>query len=368
MLDSSLPDTRVFTQSTSGLGTDSISTAPVAVAVSPDTAIGSEVEGSTTTLTINEAGNGSDGALIAELYGINDSAVGSESNIAITLPISDTGSGQDLISSIATDFAVILPVAFQEITDNIARTLLDLESAYITNFDTSTPNFRTILLGQGDSSNSLTSRIAALGDIQQIFALAHTSIDTANQIASVLSVSPNSFYMHYGPLLYALEQNTNGVASYLAASNMQVHVEFAKAFNFVANHFATLNFGVIRPIPPTSVFVPTSTSLASFTASGATSGTTSILGTIDPTLYAPAPLYITVSLGIGSRIGNISLQVYYTDNAGNPYVITYTQIPANGKLALGVTGSLITNLILTAGGISGDTYLITGEPLRIPSY
>jgi hypothetical protein len=145
--------------------------------------------------------------------------------------------------------ATITTANFLALADNVAKTCLDLNSALITNPVSNSPTLSTITFGQTAPTNSLQSRVLALNDIVQEGALAQVAITTAANISSFITVTSSEIYTQYTALMLGLEILVGGVNAYLTANGLQVHTEFASAFNYMANNAVSLNLATANYTP-----------------------------------------------------------------------------------------------------------------------
>src|SRR5260370_20072673 len=146
--------------------------------------------------------------------------------------------------------ATISTANFLAIADNVAKTLLDLESAFGSNLTSNVPTAATITAGQTGGANSLQSRVAGLNDVVQERDLAGAAYTDANAVVSYLTIAKTAFYALFKELMNSLETHTGGVNAFLVANTLLVHPEFAGAFNYFAPNASALG---LRNAPVTSV-------------------------------------------------------------------------------------------------------------------
>jgi hypothetical protein len=262
---------------------------------------------------------------------------------------------------------------FLGISDNIARTLLDLKTAFITNPTLNAPTSATIANGQNAASNSLEARIAALGSIIQEAALANPGIAAATGIIGYMDVTPANFYAIYASLMLALDNLVVGVNNFLTLNSLQVHPEFANAFNYAASNAVSLGLALspLTTISPTNIFVPASQTLASIAVTGVTTGSLTAGTPINTSLYAPEQLYITNILGSSSTGTATNFTITYTNAAGTTAIVSQAlsgSLPAGANIAVtGAIGSAVSAISITSGA-AGDQFGIIVLPLRTVTY
>ena len=271
--------------------------------------------------------------------------------------------------------ATISTSNFLAIADSIAKTLVDLESAYITNPGANAPTVTTITAGQTGGSNSLISRVAALNDVVQEAALAGPANTDAAAVVAYMTITANAFYPLYKEFMKALDSHTAGVNAYLVANTLMVHPEFAAAFNYFATNGVAL--GLVNTsataIATTHIFVPASQTLASIAVTGAATGTFSAGTNLDLTKYGPSQLYLKNTAGSPTTGTATSFTVTYTNAAGTAGQ-TATQalsgaLAAGATLAISVaTGSAVSNIVVNSGGVNGDAIAVVVVPARTITY
>lgn len=269
--------------------------------------------------------------------------------------------------------STISAVNLQAISDNIAKTLVDLEAVYIINPTANSPTIDTIANGQTGIGTSLSARVAGLGDLSQVAALSAAALAAANNVIGYTNIGVTSLYILYSGLLSALDLHVSGLDSFLTANAVQVHSEFAAAFNYIANNAIVLgargsNF---TPVSPANVFIPANQTLATIVVTASNTGTYSEVSPIDLTQYGPAELFLKNILGATSGGTATSFQVAYTNASGSPATATITltgTMADQATIDLGVTGSEVTNITIISGGVASDYFAIVAAPPRSISY
>lgn len=269
--------------------------------------------------------------------------------------------------------ATISTANLTALADSIAKSLVDAEAALITLPTSNAPTIATITAGQNGASNSLRARIAALNDVDQEADLAPAGKVAAANMASAIVLSASTFYQQYRSLLSALDSHVGGLNAFLAANSLQVHPEFAAAFNAFATNATALGFKAATAIDPTHIFVPAVQTLGSIAVTGAAAGTFSAGTPIDTTKYAPAQLYLKNTAGGATGGTATSFTVTYTNAAGTAGQ-TATQalsgaLAAGATLAIGsVVGSAVSNIVVNSGGVAADAIAVIVQPLRTVAY
>src|SRR5260221_13068830 len=110
---------------------------------------------------------------------------------------------------------------FLNIADNVAKTLLDIETDFITNPGGTSPTVAAITSGQTAASNSLAAKIAALSAPDQAAQTGQRWVKTANKIIGYLTVPVNTLYFHYANLSYAVDTDLPGFASFCCMNSVQ---------------------------------------------------------------------------------------------------------------------------------------------------
>jgi len=266
---------------------------------------------------------------------------------------------------------MITPSQLTPILDNITQTLLDLDNNLVTGLMTAVS---TVQAGQHGASNSLQARVAALvshdllnSNLGKAWGL------TAQKVHSYIVIDPVGHNKLMGDILVALDKDLGGLAHYLATNNLMVHRRFADAFNYVAANTISLGLapGPLAPITPAQVFVPALQTLATFNATGATTGTFGAGTPIDTTKYAPSQLFIKNVGGAGTTGTATSFSATYTKANGQTGIGNQA---LSGSLAAGATLQLDTVLavavtaISITSGVSGDQFAIVVLPLRTVGY
>lgn len=243
--------------------------------------------------------------------------------------------------------ATISTANFLAIADNIAKSLVDLESAFISNITSNTPTAATITAGQTGGANSLQARVAGLNDVVQERDLAGSAYTDASNVVSYLTVSKNALYALYKEFMNALEIHTGGVNSFLTTNTLLVHPEFAAAFNYFAPNASALG---LRNAPATSIvaaniFVAAQQSLASIAVTGAAAGTFSAGTAINLSNNAPLPLFIKNTTTLANPASAPTLAavtgtgVNASSLAAGTYTVGYTFLTATGETQLSPTAS-----------------------------
>jgi hypothetical protein len=264
---------------------------------------------------------------------------------------------------------------FLAIADNITKTILDMESDFITNPGANSPTVATITAGQNAVSNSLAARIGALSAPDQAAQAGQKWNRAANKVINYLTVPALNIYLLYSDLFFALDADLNDLAQFVAINSLQIHSEFAKAFNYVAANGVSLGISLYTPTPilPGSVFPPVAQNLATIAVTGAAAGTFSAGTALDLTKYAPQQLYLKNTAGVPT-VGTVtSFTVTYT-NAAGVGGSTATQV-LSGALAAGATlavagavGSAVSNIVVNSGGVAADAIAVAVIPLRTVTY
>src|SRR5260221_949972 len=245
------------------------------------------------------------------------------------------------------------------IADNIAKTLLDIETDFITNPGGTSPTVAAITSGQTAASNSLAAKIAALSAPDQAAQTGQRWVKTANKIIGYLTVPVNTLYLLYADLFYALDTDLPGVADFCVNNSLQVHAEFAAAFNYVAANgfFLGLNNYFPTPIQPGNIFPRVAQNLATIAVTGAAAGTVAAGTALDLTKYAPEQLYIKNTAGVPSVGTATSFTITFSDNTGNT--------AASATQALG--GALAAGAFLAVGTKIGSADRKLGVKKRCSS-
>jgi hypothetical protein len=267
--------------------------------------------------------------------------------------------------------SIISTSDFTGIADNIAKSLLDLEAAFITNPGVNAPTKSTITAGQNGASSSLHSRVAALDDIGQEADLAQVTVTTTAAVVSYLTdIVASDFYALYRDIMNALESHTGGLSSYISTNSLQVHPEFAAAFNQAANS-PTLGTVFLTNILPANIFIPAMQTLGSILVSGSAAGTFAGGTPIDSTKYAPAALFLKNIGGSLSGGTTTSFSVTYKNASGSNVTATVSlsgALASGASLSLGLTGYSVSAISVTANGVSSDNFAIVVNPLRNVTY
>lgn len=268
--------------------------------------------------------------------------------------------------------ALITTTNFLAIADNVAKTLLDLETSYLTNPANNSPTVATISAGQTAFTSSLESRIAALDDITEESLLSGPGILAAQNVVGYLGFGTSTFYAFYPALMLALEQHTGGVNGYLSTNSIQVHSEFANAFNWAASQVVSLGLSVtpLTRISAANTFYGLAQTLGTIAVTGSATGNFSAGFSLNPALYAPSLLYFSNLKGATSTGTATAFTITYVQNSVT-LALTYTlsgAMASGASVSLGVVGSQVTNITVNSGGASGDSFGVTIVPLRTVTY
>lgn len=185
----------------------------------------------------------------------------------------------------------ITTTQFLAIADNIAKALVDLESAFITGTATTDAAVNS---GMTSASNSLFARYAALSTTDQAGQIGRNYQKAITAVTNYDNVLKNSLYSLFKEYLEALDYDLGGMAYYIKAGNLVVHPEFAAAFNWVAQSGRTLGLRT-APMPtiqPSNVLVPAEQLLGSIAVTGAAAGTFAAGTALTVGVYGPQQIYI----------------------------------------------------------------------------
>lgn len=260
------------------------------------------------------------------------------------------------------------------LVDNLARVLLDSEAALISGPGTNAPTVATILTGlSGAGPASLAARVAALGDISEIVALGPATQALGVNFAGLLTVSKNLLYLQTGTLMVALDRHVGGLNAFLAANSLQVHPEFAAAFNYIAANAASLGLtvGVLTAITPAVIFPASESTLASVSVTGVTAGTFTGGTALNLAQVAPQPLWLKNTAGAPTTGTATTFSVTYVNASGNSVSGTPAlsgALAAGAYLATGLVGSAVSAISVTANGANGDALALVVKPLRVVGY
>lgn len=260
------------------------------------------------------------------------------------------------------------------LADNVAKTLIDIETDLITNPAGSSPTVATITAGQNAGSNSLSSRILALTPGTAYSNLQAQLASAVSAIVNYISISKTTMYALYAPLMVAMDADVGNLADFLNANSLQVHPEFAACFNYVATN--GLNKGwvgyLMAPIMPPAIFPSTETSLATFAPTGASTGTFTAGTAIDLSKYAPQELWLKNTTGAGTTGTATAFHITYKDASGNAAatkVYTLGGAMTSGQyIDLSIAGSVVSAITISAGGNAADTFAIVAKLLRTVAY
>lgn len=268
--------------------------------------------------------------------------------------------------------ATISTANLTTIVDNIAKTMTDIKADYITGL---AANVTTITNGQNAASNSLRAHVASLGDLDQEAALASSASAANSSLVPLLTISMNSYYPSLGSFFVALDKHVSGLNAFLTANSLQVHPEFAAAFNYIAQNAVSLGLApaALTQIAAANIFINSNQTLASVAVTGAAAGTFSAGTPIDTTKYGPAALFLKNTAGSPTTGTATSFTVTYNNGTGNS-AATATQalsgaLAAGGVLAIaGASGISVSNIVVNSGGSAGDAIAVVVQPLRTVAY
>lgn len=271
--------------------------------------------------------------------------------------------------------AIISNANLTAIADNIGKSLLDTETALITNLGANAPTITTISNGANAASNSLLARVASLNDTQQESALVNQAIMDAANVVSQVTFTKNGLYLNYKDILVALDKHVGGLNAFLTTNSLQVTGEFAFAFNYIAANAALLGLATapLTSIVPANVFVNADQILGSIAVTGVSAGTFSAGTALDTTKYASAQLYLKNTAGSPTGGTATSFTVTYTNAAGTTGQ-TATQalsgaLAAGGYLAVaGAIGQAVSNIVVNSGGVAADAIAVVIKPARTITY
>lgn len=269
--------------------------------------------------------------------------------------------------------SLISPSNLQAICDNVARTLIDLNSLYVVDPTWAGPSVYIVTQGQVGASNSLAARISALNDLAQEASLAPDGLLAAQNVVAYMAIENTQFYVLMRTFMAALERHTGGLTNYLVANSIQVHPEFANCFNFTAAIAPAFGYGLpFKPIPASSVFTPVQTILCSLTVTGAATRTFVAGTAINSNTYAPVTSILLRNTANTSTTGiSTVFSITYTNGAGQTATTTAQlgrALATNEALTVPITCFAVTNVTIVSGGANGDTFDLEAEPIRSPAY
>ncbi len=262
----------------------------------------------------------------------------------------------------------------QVLADNIAKSLVDLESAYISNPLVNTPTKTTISNGQLAGSISLTARIAGFNDIDTEAALAVPGLNAANNIVNWMNIANTAFYIQYPGLMVALNTLVGGLNAFLTTNSLEVHSEFANAFNYAANNAPLLGVASapFTPIAVANIFIPNDITLGTLAVTGATTCNFTVGTAINNNQYAPTQTVLLQNSGTTNTGGTATqFQITYVNGA---LQTVSTTVQLTGALAPGASLSIsilcysISTIQIVSGGYNGDTFNLIATPLRTVTY
>lgn len=275
--------------------------------------------------------------------------------------------------------ATISSANLTTLVDNIAKVVTDMTSSFVTNPTNSAPTVATITSGMNGSSTSTQAHLAALSDFSEELALvtgANTSI--ANAIALMTSyTSPNTLYLQFVDLMNSIDNHVSGLNAFLVANSLQVHPNFSATFNYFALNATAL--GKRGPAnAPTSIaaanIFPAAavTPMSTISVTGASAGTVAAGSTISTASYGAVPLYLE-NTSAGAAAAATNFTVTYTTASGTSSTIGKTIAAAMGTgtsnaVALGVSGTAVTNIVVNSSGTSGESYVVYAPILRAIAY
>ncbi len=259
------------------------------------------------------------------------------------------------------------------IADNIAKSLTDIEAAYISGV---TSTVTAVTNGASASSNSLSAHVAALADLAEEKALVASTFAAAAGISAQFPLTANQFYDLYRGVLYALDVHTAGLNAFLVTNTVQVHPEFAAAFNRMASLAVTTGLTNTAPTPIAlaQIYSPVEVSLGSIAVTGASTGTFSPGSTLDTTKYGGSQIYLK-NTDVSTTTGTAtSFTVTYTATDGTS---GHTSTQAlGGTLASGAylainavkNAKTVTNIVVNSGGVSPDAIAVVIKLVRAVAY
>lgn len=275
------------------------------------------------------------------------------------------------------------------ITDSIAQSISDLNTAFITQTGSNSPTAATILSSTtGTGASNTQGRVLALADLASELLLLSPTNRTMTAlttfITSVRTLStyyPSYYYMFDALDLVANSLTAGGLNAYLTANSLQVNAFFANAFN--AYQAVAVSLG-LRSSAPTAIatanYFPYAAvdSMWSFTASGATTFSTNAVGTNATTSVSGGGVgqFYIYKTNATNAVGGATFTVTYTTAAGSSTTATYSStsgVPlASGSLSAGYAisgaiGSAITGVTGT-GMTSGEAYTIGMKLVRSAAY
>lgn len=269
----------------------------------------------------------------------------------------------------------ITTTQFTNIADDLAKIIVDMETAFITNPGTNAPTNTTINNGAAASSNSLLARFNALSTGDKAGQMGFQIARMVNAPQALTALAKTQIYAYFAPYLEALDYDIGGVYSFINTNSLVVHPEFAAAFNWMSANGRTLG---LRPYPvqviqPSQIFTSVEVVLGSIAVTGATTGTFTAGTALDLTKYGPAQLYLKNTAGSGTTGTATVFGITYTNAAGQTGQTTTQAL--SGSLGAGatlavstITGSAVSNITVNSSGSTGDAIAVTIEPTRTIAY
>jgi hypothetical protein len=261
------------------------------------------------------------------------------------------------------------------LADNIAKSLVDLEAALITNVVGGSPSKATIQNGQNAGSNSLLSHVAGLADPDQEAALIDEAIADAAKVAATVDFSMNGFRRNYAEFLIALDRHVGGLNAFLVTNTLQVHPYFAACFNYIADLAPQLGLAsaALTHVAVSRIFTPTEVILGSIAVTGAAAGTFSAGTALNTSLYGASQLYLKNTAGAPTTGTNTVFGITYTNAAGTSGQTTTQALSgalgAGAYLAVGaITGSAVSNITVNSNGANTDAIAVVVKPARTIAY
>jgi hypothetical protein len=272
----------------------------------------------------------------------------------------------------------------QQVTDSIAQTISDFNTAFVSNTAANAPTANTILAGfTGTGASNTLGRILGLGDLNAELSMLSPANKAAGNITSYIGSlrSISAFYQQLFPLLDALDSATGGLNAFLTSNAIQVNGWFAKAFTAYQALAVALGYRSSAPtaLSAANYFPYTSVdNMWAFTAATATTFSSNAVSSNPTTAVSGGgvgPLVIYKS-NASNAIGGATFTITYITAAGTSTNATYSTVSgtpaASGTLATGYTvsgaiGSAITAVTGT-GMTAGESYILGIKTVRTPSY
>jgi hypothetical protein len=257
------------------------------------------------------------------------------------------------------------------IIDNLTKSILDLETSFVTNPASVSPTVATITAGQFGASNALQAHIAALSAADQAGQMGATWLSTADAVQAYAETANTQVYKLFVPMMRALDTDLGGLREFLLLNSLQVNSEFAAAFNWMVTNTPSTSVAP-SPLSPAVIFPDTEVILGSVAVTGAAAGTFTA-GVLGTNLYAAQALYIKNTAGVTSGGTTTSFTITYTNAAGLT-TATVTQalgatLAAGAKIAAGsAVGSAVSAITINSGGVASDEFAIVIEAARAVAY